>query len=241
MGHFWTNSNSRKLKTQAKNIKKQAKKQKTFINSSHKTKLWEISLKLFNFIGKKHKFANQNHTLCQDFQDFWLKVWYLTWKLNLKAKFPANSFGLYLPKPGPISKLDLWFINFEAVSILYSGPSGVDLLLLISAFLLNFHCLDCSQTLHLNLLSGLHTVVAQWIFMKVSSFLFNLYWCVCVCTELGSCHHQLFTIAFQIITDNAPSSLLALLDILTQMWKISNDPINHCQGQAIGIWMYLSK
>ena len=42
---------------------------------------------------KKLKFANQNHTLCQDFQDFWLKVWYLYGKLKLKTQFPANSFG----------------------------------------------------------------------------------------------------------------------------------------------------
>ena len=91
----WTFLKKLKLKKAQNSSKKLKLKQKTFKNSSHKTQLWAISLKLLNFIGKKHKFANQNHTLCQDFQYFWLKVWYLFGKLKLKTQFPANSFGLF--------------------------------------------------------------------------------------------------------------------------------------------------
>ena len=52
---------------------------------------------------QKHKFANQNHTLCQVFQYIWLKVCYLSGKLKLKTQFPAIHL-VSLTKPGPISK-----------------------------------------------------------------------------------------------------------------------------------------
>ena len=81
-----------KTQTQAKNSnssKKPSKTQAIKLNYGQFHSNYQISL------GNKLKFANQNHTLCQDFQYFWLKVWYLSGKLKLKTQFPANSFGLF--------------------------------------------------------------------------------------------------------------------------------------------------
>ena len=82
----WTFLKKLKLKkaqNSSQKLKLKQKQAKNLKNSSRKTQLWVISLKLLSFMS-------QNHISCKDFLDFWLKVRYLYGKLKLKTQFPTN-------------------------------------------------------------------------------------------------------------------------------------------------------